>query len=40
MMCSAKSDYFCVGDRTRFCFILNIAVTICCVDLIIKGSLL
>jgi len=37
MMCSAKSDHFRVGDRTRHCLILNIAAVICCVDLIIKG---
>ena len=39
-MCSVKSDHFCAGDRTRHCLILNIAVTICSLDLIIKGSLL
>ena len=40
MMSSAKSDNLFVGDRTRHCLILNIAVTICSIDLIIKGSLL
>ena len=40
MICSVKSDHFCSCDRTRHLLLLNIAVTLCYVDLIIKGSLL
>ena len=41
MMCRAKSDHFCEGHRKGHCLmgLLYIAVFICCVDLIIKGSL-
>ena len=39
MICSEQSDHVYAGDRTKYCLILKIDVMLCCIELIIRGSL-